>query len=342
MSTYSSKNIHPKYKLCGGGKPALHPFRWVGVSQQALKMKIYDDYNRPVTSLRISVTTRCNLNCLYCHKDGIIPSSGEMTPDEIEKLCEVASELGISKIRLSGGEPLLRNDIVEIVEKINTIGFKDIAITTNGTLLDKYSFYLKKAGLDRVNISLDTLDPDTYKFITGKNRLENVKNGIKSAVKAGLHPIKVNMVMMEGVNSHEIWDMFKFCHEQGAILQLIELLSTKQCPDNGFERYHYNLVEIEEKLAKIADKVKIRRFMQDRKKYYVDGGEIEIVRPMDNTRFCKNCTRMRVTPEGKLKPCLLKNDNLVDVRKALQEDNLEKLRELFIKAIKNRHPYFKK
>lgn len=307
-----------------------------------VKMKIYDNYNRPVTSLRISITTKCNLNCFYCHKDGIVPSSQEMTADEIEKACKVASRLGITKIRLSGGEPLLRDDIITIIEKISTIGFKDISLTTNGTLLEEYSSKLKEAGLNRVNVSLDTLDSNTYKFITGKNHLEKVKAGIKAAVKAGLYPIKVNMVMMKNINSHEIWDMFKFCHQQGAILQLIELLTTEQCPGNGFEKYHYNLAEIEKKLSKIADKVKTRKFMQDRRKYYINGGEIEIVRPMDNTRFCENCTRMRITPDGKLKPCLLRNDNLIDMKKALQEDNLEKLRRLFIKAIKNRYPYYQK
>ena len=305
-----------------------------------MKMKIYDNYNRPVTSLRISITTKCNLNCFYCHRDGIIPSSREMTADEIEKICEVASQLGITKIRLSGGEPLLRDDIITIIEKINAIGFKDIAITTNGILLEKYSNKLKKAGLNRVNVSLDTLNPTTYKFITGKNQLEKVKRGIKSAVMAGLYPIKVNMVIMKGINSHEIWEMFQFCRQQGAILQLIELLETEQCSNNGFEKYHYDFVKIEKKLAKIADRVKTRNFMQDRKKYYIDGGEIEIVKPMDNTRFCENCTRMRITPEGKLKPCLLRNDNLIDTKQALQQGNLEKLHRLFIEAIKRRYPYY--
>jgi len=305
-----------------------------------MKMKIYDNYNRPVTSLRISITTKCNLNCFYCHRDGIVPSSREMTADEIEKVCEVASQLGITKIRLSGGEPLLRNDIITIIEKINATGFKDIAITTNGILLEKYSNKLKKAGLNRVNVSLDTLNPTTYKFITGKNQLEKVKRGIKSAVVAGLYPIKINMVIMKGINSHEIWEMFQFCRQQGAILQLIELLETEQCSNKGLEKYHYNFVKIEKKLAKIADRVKTRNFMQDRKKYYIDGGELEIVKPIDNTQFCENCTRMRITPEGKLKPCFLKNDNLIDTKQALQQGNLEKLRRLFIKAIKRRCPYY--
>ncbi len=303
-------------------------------------MRIYDNYKRPVISLRISVTTRCNLNCFYCHRDGVVSSSSEMTAEEIEKICKIASELGIGKIRLSGGEPLLRDDIIDIIQRIKKIGFKDIAITTNGILLERYSRKLKDAGLDRVNVSFDTLNPATYNFITKKNYLEKAKNGIKRAVEAGLYPVKVNMVVMKNINHHEIWEMFEFCRREGAILQLIELLKTDQCPENGLEKYHFDLAEVEKRLSKLANKVKTRNFMQDRRKYYIKDGEIEIVRPMDNTHFCGKCTRLRVTPEGKLKPCLLRNDNLVDTRDALKNGDLEELRNLFIQAIKARSPYY--
>ena len=131
-----------------------------------------DSYQRPIISLRISITSRCNVNCLYCHHDGIMPKSEEMTAEEIFRIAQVAREIGIRKIRLSGGEPLIRPDIVEIVEKISTLGFKDVSITTNGTLMERYAEKLVKAGLNRVNVSLDTLNPDTYKFITTKNYLK--------------------------------------------------------------------------------------------------------------------------------------------------------------------------
>ena len=119
-----------------------------------------------------------------------------------------------------------------------------------------------------------------------------------------MDPVKVNMVVMKDLNHEEIWDMFQFCKENGAVLQLIELLKTESCPDTEFiDQYHYEMSDLEEELAQAADKVKTRDFMQDRKKYFVDDGEIEIVKPMDNTEFCKNCTRLRITPDGQIKPC---------------------------------------
>ena len=307
-------------------------------------MTVTDTYQRPIISLRISITNRCNVNCFYCHHDGILPQKYEMTPEEIHRIAQVARNIGVRKIRLSGGEPLIRDDIVEIVSKISSIGFKDVSITTNGTFLDKYADSLVEAGLNRVNVSLDTLQPETYRFITKKDYLQRAKQGIISAAESGLYPVKVNMVVMKGLNHNEIWDMFNFCQENGAVLQLIELLKTDNCPDNGFiDDYHYKMDDLEEQLANMADKVKTRRFMQDRKKYFLDGGEIEVVKPMDNTQFCKNCTRIRITPEGKLKPCLLRNDNLVDfIEPMRQGKSNEELKMLFLKAIENREPFYDK
>ncbi|MCE5213874.1 MAG: GTP 3',8-cyclase MoaA [Methanobacterium sp.] len=303
-----------------------------------------DNFQRPVLSLRISITNRCNINCFYCHHDGVIAQKYEMDPSEIERISRVARNLGIKKIRLSGGEPLIREDIIDIVKKISALGFKDVSLTTNGTLLENYSEKLKETGLNRVNVSFDTLNPQTYRFITESNYLEQVKRGIKKAVSVGLYPVKVNMVLMRGLNHEEIWDMFQFCKENGAILQIIELLKTESCPDTDFfDDYHYDIGIIENQLMKKATNVKTRSFMQDRKKYFLEGGEIEVVRPMDNTEFCKNCTRLRITPDGKLKPCLLRNDNLVDliepIRRGDSDDELEKL---FQKAITNREPYYHK
>jgi cyclic pyranopterin phosphate synthase len=303
-----------------------------------------DNYQRPVLSLRISITNRCNINCFYCHHDGIIAQKYEMTPSEIERMARIARKLGIGKIRLSGGEPLIREDIIDIIRKISALGFKDVSLTTNGTLLEKYSEKLKDSGLNRVNVSFDTLNPKIYRFITESNYLEQVKSGIKKAVKVGLYPVKVNMVVMRGLNHEEIWDMFQFCKESGAILQIIELLKTESCPDTDFfEDYHYDIGIIEDQLMEKATNVKTRSFMQDRKKYFLDDGEIEVVRPMDNTEFCKNCTRLRITPDGKLKPCLLRNDNLVDLMGPIRQgDSDDELEKLFQEAITNREPFYQK
>jgi len=305
-------------------------------------MKITDNYERPLISLRISITNRCNVRCFYCHHDGIIPQEYEMTPEEIFRISSVARNLGVKKIRLSGGEPLIRKDIVDIVRKVSALNFQDVSITTNGTLLQRYAQPLIDAGLKRVNISLDTLNPQTYRCITKKDYLEQVKAGIRSAVEVGLYPVKLNMVVMKGINDQEIWDMFHFCRDQGVILQLIELLQTENCTESDFfDEYHYDMNGFEKELKELSDRVKKRPFMQDRKKYFLEGGEIEVVRPMDNTKFCQNCTRLRITPEGKIKPCLLRNDNLVDLIEPMRRGySDEQLKELFLEAIDNREPYF--
>lgn len=265
-----------------------------------------------------------------------------MTPEEIFRIAGVAHELGVKKIRLSGGEPLIRKDIVDIVGKISSLNFQDVSITTNGTLLQRYAQTLIDAGLKRVNVSLDTLNPQTYRCITKKDYLEQAKAGIQAAVEVGLYPVKVNMVVMKSINDQEIWDMFQFCRDQGVVLQLIELLQAENCTDNEFfDEYHYDMNGLETELEQLSDRIKKRPFMQDRKKYFLEGGEIEVVRPMDNTKFCQNCTRLRITPEGKIKPCLLRNDNLVDLIEPIRSGySDQQLKGLFLKAIDKREPYF--
>lgn len=306
-------------------------------------MSVKDQYNRPILSFRMSITNRCNLNCLYCHHDGMLPSKDEMTPLEIEKITKIAKDLGVRRVRLSGGEPLIRKDIVDIVDKISQIGFKDISITTNGTYLSKYSKDLKDAGLDRVNVSLDTLNKDRYKFLTKKDYLDSVKDGILKAVEVGLSPVKINMVMMKGINEDEVWDMFRFSRDNGLILQLIELMESENCEDNIFSQdYHLNISPIEEEIEKIADDVKVRKDMQNRRKYYIGKGEIEIVKPLDNTNFCSNCTRLRLTPRGQIKPCLLRNDNLIDIIGPLRNGaSDEELKAIFLDGISKREPFNK-
>ena len=308
-----------------------------------LENVVKDKYERPILSLRITITNRCNENCLYCHHDGMVSSKDEMTPDELYTICKIAKRIGVRKIRLSGGDPLIRKDIVEIVEKIASLDFKDISLTTNGVLLGKYAEDLKNAGLDRVNVSLDTLDRDTYKHVTSMDYLNEAKEGILKAVEVGLYPVKINMVVMKDLNTNEIKDMFNFCKENGMILQLIELIESENCDDDKFSAdYHYPLDSIENRLSDIADDVRERKFMQGRKKYYINDGEIEIVRPVDNSSFCASCSRLRITPDGKIKPCLLRNDNLVElisyVRNGASEDELE---ELFINGINKREPFNK-
>ena len=293
-----------------------------------LENVVRDKYERPILSLRITLTNRCNVNCLYCHHDGMVKSKDEMTADELYTICKIAKKIGVRKIRLSGGEPLLKKDIVEIVERIASLDFKDISMTTNGILLGKYAQDLKDAGLDRVNVSLDTLNRETFEFITKKDYLEDAKNGILKAVEVGLYPVKINMVIMKDINQNEIKDMFEFCKENDIVLQLIELIESESCDDDKFsEDYHYKLDDIESELADIADDVREREFMQGRKKYYIDGGEIEVVKPVDNAKFCAKCSRLRITPDGEL---------ISHVRNGESEERLE---EIFLNGINKREPF---
>jgi cyclic pyranopterin phosphate synthase len=269
----------------------------------------------------------------------MLPSKSEMSSDEIYHILKIAKKLGIKKIRYSGGEPLVRDDIVDIVKNTSSLNFKDVSITTNGVLLEKYGNDLVDAGLNRVNISLDTLNPNTYKFITRRPCLDKVKNGILSVTSLNLHPIKVNMVVMTNLNHTEILDMFKFCRNNGLILQLIELIKTDY--NNSYKEYYFDLSSFEEKFENLASNVEVRRFMQNRKKYYIDDGEIEVVKPIGNAKFCQNCTRIRITPEGFLKPCLLKNDNLVNIIEPIRENfSEEKIEKIFLEGINNRKPYY--
>ena len=271
----------------------------------------------------------------------MVKSKDEMTADELYTICKIAKKIGVRKIRLSGGEPLLKKDIVEIVERIASLDFKDISMTTNGILLGKYAQDLKDAGLDRVNVSLDTLNRETFEFITKKDYLEDAKNGILKAVEVGLYPVKINMVIMKDINQNEIKDMFEFCKENDIVLQLIELIESESCDDDKFsEDYHYKLDDIESELADIADDVREREFMQGRKKYYIDGGEIEVVKPVDNAKFCAKCSRLRITPDGKIKPCLLRNDNLVELISHVRNgESEERLEEIFLNGINKREPF---
>ena len=149
------------------------------------------------------------------------------------------------------------------------------------------------------------------------------------------------MVMMKGINEDEVWDMFRFSRDNGLILQLIELMESESCEDDIFSQdYHLNISPIEEEIEKIADDVKVRKDMQNRRKYYIGKGEIEIVKPLDNTNFCSNCTRLRITPRGQIKPCLLRNDNLIDIIGPLRNGaSDEELKAIFLDGISKREPY---
>jgi len=288
-----------------------------------------DSYGRPVTNLRISLTSRCNLSCIYCHAEGEKNPDAEMSAQEIIGIMNVAAKFGIRSIKFTGGEPLIRPDILEIIRAVPR-GIES-SLTTNGILLADMAEDLKSAGLRRVNISLDSLNPDTYKRITGSDRLGEVLAGIDAALKACLTPVKLNMVVLSGINDNEIDDFLGYVRgNRDLVLQLIELMHFKDC------NYHGDLRGIETMLASRSSEVLTRR-MHHRKKYCLDGAEVEVVRPLHNTEFCAYCNRLRVTSDGKLKPCLLRTDNHITIRGKKGAE----LEALFRQAVEQREPFFK-
>jgi cyclic pyranopterin phosphate synthase len=292
-------------------------------------MRLKDPYNRPVSNLRISLTPACNLHCIYCHAEGEVSPGSLLSSGEIAAIMEVAAEYGFRSVKFTGGEPLLRRDLTEIIAAVPE-GMES-SLTTNGTLLAAMAGKLKEAGLKRVNISLDSLNPGTYQRITGCDRLDEVIEGIDAAVSAGLTPVKLNMVVLSGINEHEVPDFLEFVKgNRDLILQLIELMHFKDCP------YHSGLNDLEQQLARGSTRILTRR-MHHRKKYCCNGSEVEVVRPLHNTEFCAFCNRLRVTSDGQLKPCLLRADNHVDIRGKTGEE----LRELFIEAVRRRAPYYR-
>jgi cyclic pyranopterin phosphate synthase len=294
-------------------------------------MTLADPFGRKVTGLRIAITSRCNMSCLYCHHEGEEASpkgSREMSGDEIVKVIRAGADLGVKRVKFTGGEPLMRPDLESILERLPE-GL-DVSLTTNGTFLAERARFLAEAGLGRVNVSLDSLDPGVYSRITGgtEEDLHRVLEGIDAAIEAGLVPVKVNMVVLKE-NEGEVWDMVEFARGRGVILQLIELLDLSGHGLGG------DLFRIEKELESRADKI-VTRDMHRRRKYFIGGAEVEVVRPIDNTEFCANCNRLRVTSDGKLKPCLLRNDNLVD----LGRSDLEETKRLIERATLLRSPYF--
>jgi len=308
-------------------------------------MVLYDRFGRPATNLRISLTQDCNFRCFFCHREGQrFLAKNEMTPEEIERLVRIASRLGVRKVKLTGGEPTVREDILEIVRRIKPY-VVDLSMTTNGSRLKELAKPLAEAGLDRVNVSLHSLKPDVYRRITGVDMLETVLEGIEEAVKY-LSPVKLNMTVMKGLNEGEIWEMVNFAAKTGTILQLIELEAPREVEETAFfRRYFYPLKPVERELEKRAVETRERR-MHRRKKYFIptDHGiaEVEVVRAMHNTIFCANCTRLRVTSDGKFKTCLLRNNDLIDFVTAMRSGaSDDEIVDIFRKAVLMREPYWK-
>lgn len=282
-----------------------------------------DSFQRPINYLRISVTDRCNLRCVYCMPaEGVPLMSHEdiLTYEEIRTIAQAAAELGISKVRLTGGEPLVRLGLGELIQMLKQIdGIDDISLTTNGTLLSRYAVELKQAGLQRVNVSLDTLKPDKFNRITcGNLALDDVLAGIESARSVGLNPVKLNMVVIPGINDDEFLDFAVKTIDEGWHVRFIEFMplggvnpaKSHFISVNEMRKHMEVLGELQPCLPSVGNgPAKYFRFPNAR-------GTIGFITPVSE-HFCFHCNRLRLTADGKLRLCLLAEDE-IDLRQSLR------------------------
>lgn len=264
-----------------------------------------DKFGRTIKYLRLSVTDLCNYRCIYCmDKDGVVKKRHNdiLSIEELTDIAKAAYSLGISKIRLTGGEPLVRRGVVTLCKNIRAISDDiGLGITTNGSLLPNLADELKKAGVDRLNISLDTLDKDTFRSITRVGELDDTLNGIKAAKKAGFTDIKINTVLLGGINDGEIFDFIKLTEDEALHVRFIELMPLGVV--KGWDKSRMITVgSIEEYLQPISDSITSDGVARV---YHLPGhkGTVGLISPMSKG-FCASCDKIRVTADGKLKPCL--------------------------------------
>jgi len=295
-----------------------------------------DKYSREINYLRVSITDRCNLHCVYCRpKEGISLQGHEdiLRYEEIIRVVTLAVKLGLIKVRVTGGEPLVRRGCVDFLAELKKInGLQDISLTTNGILLEEYAERIFDAGITRINISLDSLDKDKYFKITNGGNLDAVLRGIIRAEEVGFSPVKINTVLIKGFNDDEALDFAKLAVEKPFQIRFIELMPMGKTKLDYGEDYmpasqlietisrRYELEPLKSKKKKSDGPAKIFKMKGGR-------GEIGFINPVSD-HFCATCNRLRLTSDGKLRACLL-NEAEVDLKKALRENcsdaELEKL-----------------
>lgn len=302
-----------------------------------------DSFGRTIDYLRISVTDRCNERCLYCMPEGY--KGWEQKPDhlstaEIVRIVRVAVSMGFRKFRLTGGEPTIRHDLTDLVHAMAAIhGVECIGLSTNGTRLVSMASALRQAGLRTVNISLDTLNPIQYRRITGGN-LDAVLAGIHAAKKAGFERVKLNCVLMRGINESELWPLAVFAAENDLPLRLIELMPLSRTDVLN----HANFLSVTEAMQLLSKKDELvpqpnRVLGWGPAKYYQlkrTGALIGFIGAITNQYFCETCNKLRLTANGKLRPCLGQHGE-IDLRAALrQPGDDEQIRAVLLEAIRQK------
>lgn len=262
-----------------------------------------DNFGREITYLRLSVTERCSLRCLYCRADeGLCPKQVELNTQDLVRIVDACADLGINRVRLTGGEPLLRRDIVQIVSGIRANSkIRDISLTTNAQMLAEYAAGLKQAGLDRVNISLDSLKPDVFHQMTGGD-LEKVKAGINASIEAGLDPIKINVVLVRGWNDLEVDDFVALTKDHALDVRFIEYMPIGEGSQSENLRVDNSKILQEHPTLQ---PVPPRNPGQPSRDYQIPGykGRVGFISPISH-QFCADCNRIRVISDGTLRTCL--------------------------------------
>ncbi len=298
---------------------------------------LIDPFGRRIDYVRLSVTDKCNLRCFYCipegHKDFEQPGRW-LTFDEIERVIRAFAELGVARIRLTGGEPLVRKNLPELARKLAALpGVDDLSLSTNAVLLDRHAQALRDAGVSRINVSLDTLKPERFKQITG-GELQPVLDGLQAASKAGLSPVKINMVAMRGINDDEFEDMVEFCLQHNFTLRMIETMPVGSTGLNASDHY-LDLQTVKQQLAERYELIPgvmpgggPARYVQ------VKGTDLRIgfITPISQ-HFCETCNRVRLSVDGTLYMCL-GQDNKMELRPLLRNGVSDaELRQALIEAI---------
>lgn len=294
-----------------------------------------DNYGRKIDYMRISITDRCNLRCRYCMPEGIeqVPMSDILTYEEIIRICHAAAKTGIRKLKITGGEPLARLGCPELIGELKAVsGIEQVTMTTNGTLLSEFLPDLLKNGLDAVNISLDTMDRDIYRQVTGRDELPQVMKGIKEAMESGI-PVKVNVVIQRGINEKEWEDLARLTIDNPLDVRFIEMMPI------GYGR-EYETIYNEEILAKLKDREP--KLCEDISVHgngpavycRIPGakGSIGFISAMHG-KFCGNCNRIRLTSTGRLKPCLCYGNSL-DLREIIRGSDQKQVDGLLYQAIR--------
>ena len=291
-----------------------------------------DRLGRDITYLRISLTDKCNLRCRYCMpEEGVCRRQHHemMSEDEIVTAVEAAASLGIRKIRLTGGEPLVKKNILSICRRVaNVPGIQEVCLTTNGILLPELAVPLKEAGVKRVNISLDTLDDEKYAYITRIGRLEQFRAGLQAALEAGFDKVKINAVLIGGFNDDEIERLANLTMEYPVDMRFIELMPIQDHDEFGVEAY----VPYSRVLEKLPEALPVAKDGGVAKLYRLPGakGNIGLISPI-SAHFCGECNRLRLTADGKLKPCLHSADEY-----PIKGLNREEMKAVFEQAIWNK------